>query len=121
MLGKVANGGYGDEVSRRIPTLVKGRRIGASEDDQAYAAEQLFKAAIRKGLSDPETVLKSLSPTFGAALTMAMQNSPQVYAMNQFVSQLNDQLSAQLGKSITLTSPNSTGLVPFDLDGVLAP
>ena len=50
MLGKVANGGYGDEVSRRIPTLVKGRRIGASEDDQAYAAEQLFKAAIRKGL-----------------------------------------------------------------------
>jgi len=46
---------------------------------------------------------------------MAMQNSPQVYAMNQFVSQLNDQLSAQLGKSITLTSPNATGLVPFDL------
>jgi hypothetical protein len=35
--------------------------------------------------------------------------------MNQFVAQLNEQLSAQLGKSITLTSPNSTGLVPVDL------
>jgi hypothetical protein len=115
VLGEVRNGGYGDAISRRMPALVKGRRIGSSEDDQAYAAEHLFKAAIKKGMSDPGTVLKSLSPAFGNALSMAMQNSPQVYAMNQFVQQLNDQLTAQLGKSITLTSPNSTGLVPFDL------
>lgn len=105
-----------DEISSRVSSLVKGRKIGSmSEDDQAYMAERLFKEAITKGKSDPGQVLKGLSPTFANALTMALQNSPQVYAMNQFVSQLNEQLSAQLGKSITLTSPNSTGLVPYDL------
>lgn len=105
-----------DEISSRVSSLVKGRQIGSmSEDDQAYMAERLFKDAITKGRSDPGQVLKGLAPAFGNALTMALQNSPQVYAMNQFVAQLNDQLSAQLGKSITLTSPNSTGLVPYDL------
>lgn len=98
-----------------MPELVQGRQVGSSRDDQAYAAEHLFKAAIRKGTSDPGSVLKSLSPAFGAALSLALQNSPQVAAMSQFVSQLNAQLTDQLGKSITLTSPNPTGLVPFDL------
>ena len=105
-----------DEISSRVSTLVKGRQIGSmTEDDQAYMAERLFKDAITKGAANPGQVLKGLSPTFANALTMALQNSPQTYAMNQFVSQLNEQLSAQLGKSITLTSPNSTGLVPYDL------
>jgi hypothetical protein len=105
-----------DEISSRVSALVKGRQVGSmTEDDQAYMAEHLFKAAITQGKNNPDQVLKSLSPAFGSALTMALQNSPQVYAMNQFVSQLNEQLTAQLGKSITLTSPNSTGLVPYDL------
>lgn len=105
-----------DQISSLMSSLVKGRRVGSmSEDDQAFMAEKLFKEAIIKGRSNPGDVLKGLSPAFGNALTLAMQNSPQMYAMNQFVEQLNDQLSAQLGKSITLTSPNSTGLVPYDL------
>jgi hypothetical protein len=35
--------------------------------------------------------------------------------MAQFASQIEQVFKEQLGKSITLTSPNSTGLVPFDL------
>lgn len=119
-LDSVKGGTASDAISSRMPALVKGRRIGQSEDDQAYAAEHLFKAAIRKGAADPSSVLKSLNPVFGNALSLAMQNSPQAYAMNQFAQQIESIFKEQLGKSITLTSPNSTGLVPFDLDGVLA-
>ena len=114
-LDTVRGGSYGDAVSQRFPDLVKGRKIGPSEDDQAYAAERLFKAAIQKGKDNPQAVLKSLNPVFGNALNMAMQNSPQAYAMNQFARQIEDLFKSELGKSITLTSPNSTGLVPFDL------
>lgn len=114
-LDSVKGGNYGDAISQRMPALVKGRRVGGSEDDQAYAAEHLFKAAIQRGQKDPDSVLKSLSPAFGAALNMAMRNSPQAYAMNQFASQIQDLFKTELGKSITLTSPNNTGLVPYDL------
>lgn len=119
-LENVKGGSYGDAISQRMPALVKGRRVGGSEDDQAYAAEHLFKAAIKRGSADPQSVLKSLNPVFGNALTLAMQNSPQAYAMNQFASQIEAVFKEQLGKSITLTSPNNTGLVPYDLNGVLA-
>ena len=114
-LDSVKGGTASDAISSRMPALVTGRRIGQSEDDQAYAAEHLFKAAIRKGASSPQSVLKSLNPVFGNALSLAMQNSPQAYAMNQFAQQIETIFKEQLGKSITLTSPNSTGLVPFDL------
>jgi hypothetical protein len=121
-LESVRGGSYGDAISQRMPALVKGRRVaGSTEDDQAYAAEHLFRAAIKRGRDNPDAVLKSLSPAFGAALNTAMRNSPQAYAMNQFASQIEAVFKEQLGKSITLTSPNSTGLVPYDLDGVLAP
>jgi hypothetical protein len=98
-----------------MSTLTKGRKVGASEDQQAALAENLWRGAIRKGFSDPTSVIKSLSPGFSQALNMAIAGSPQNMAMASFVEQLNAQLSAQLGKSITLTSPLSTGLVPFDL------
>lgn len=120
-LDEVKGGSYGDAITQRFPDLVKGRKIGPSGDDQAYAAERLFRAAIKKGKDDPQSVLKSLNPVFGNALTLAMQASPQAYAMNQFARQIEDLFKSELGKSITLTSPNNTGLVPFDLDGVLAP
>lgn len=112
------HGSSSDEISRAMAGLVK---PGPHADDDAYLAEHLFRKAIRDGLGNPQSVLKSVSPQFAGALNMAMANSPQMYAMNQFVSQLNQQLSAELGKNISLTSPNNTGLVPFDLDGVLAP
>lgn len=115
-LESVRGGSYGDQISQRMPTLVKGRRVaGSTEDDQAYAAESLFRSAIRKGQADPDGVLKSLSPAFSGALNLAMRNSPQAYAMNQFAQQIQDLFKSELGKSITLTSPNNTGLVPYDL------
>ena len=120
-LESVKGGNYRDAISQRMPALVKGRRVaGSTEDDQAYAAEHLFRSAIAKGQKDPDAVLKNLSPAFSTALNLAMRNSPQAYAMNQFASQIEQIFKTELGKSITLTSPNSTGLVPVDLDGVLA-
>lgn len=105
-----------DAISRAMPDLVKGRRIAAqNQEAQALLAEQLFRNEIKRGMADPESVVKGLSPAFGNALNLAIQMSPQQNAMNAFVAQLNRQLEAQLGKSFTLTSPLSSGLVPFDL------
>ena len=105
-----------DAISRAMPDLVKGRRIAAQDAEaQAILAEQLFRNEIKRGMSDPTGVIKGLSPQFGGALQLALQMSPQQNAMNAFVKNLNAQLEAQLGKSFTLTSPLSSGLVPFDL------
>lgn len=114
-MAETAHGGVADAISTRMSTLTKGRAVGSGGDDQAELAEKLFRQSIRKGASDPNAVLKGLSPQFSGALNLAINASPQSYAMNQFVSQLNQQLEAQLGKSITLGSPLSSGLVPYDL------
>lgn len=95
-----------------MPELTKGHTLGAG---QAELAEKMFRNEIKRGVSAPSEVAKGLSPQFAGALNLALAASPQSYAMNQFVAQLNSQLEAQLGKSITLTSPLSSGLVPFDL------
>jgi len=109
-----------------MPSLVKGAgycRPGGNrpldDDDQVFRrsmrAETAFRAAIRKGINEPGEVIKSLSPEFGSQFGAFMAASPQNMAMQQLVTQINSQLSDALGKSITLTSPLSTGFVPFDL------
>lgn len=112
---EAGGGGYADAVSTRMSTLTKGRAIGGDAEAQAEAAERLFRSAIKTGMSDPGKVLKSLSPQFAGALNMAINNTPQAYAMNSWVSELNRQLESALGKSITLTSPLASSLAPFDL------
>ena len=113
-------------LSDKMPTLVKGAgycRPGGNrpldDDDQVFRrsmrAEQAFRSAIRKGIETPGEVVKSLSPEFAGQFGAFMAASPQNMAMQQLVTQINSQLSDALGKSITLTSPLSTGFVPFDL------
>lgn len=97
-----------------MATLVKGRGVG-DPGDQADAAEALFRKAVHRGATEPAEVIKGLSPQFSGALNMALQANPQTAAMNQFISQLSTQISAELGKDISLTSPLSSGMVPFDL------
>jgi hypothetical protein len=118
-------------LSDKMPTLVKGAgyaRVGGnmplSDDEQIFRrsmkAEDSFRAAIKKGVNHPDEVLKGLSPDFAGQFRGFMAASPQNQAMQSLVGQLNTVLSGALGKSITLTSPLSSGFVPFDLNGVRA-
>lgn len=67
--------------------------------------------------ANPADVMKGWSPDFLAESNFqaALSAAPQNQAMAGFVGQLNQILSAELGKTISLTSPLTTGLVPYDL------
>lgn len=108
----LAPGQYSDKISTTMVDLVKGRKDAS--DDQALLAERMFRNAIDKGTTAPAEVAKGLSPQFSNALTAAFQ-SPQAMAMQRYTEELTTQLEAALGKNITLTSPLSSGLVPYDL------
>lgn len=64
---------------------------------------------------DPVAIFKSLNPSFIQEFGQYYAAQPQNQAMQALVGQLNSVLSAELGKTISLTSPLSTGLVPYDL------
>lgn len=88
---------------------------GGDGVNQADYAEKMFREAIHKGNNDPTAVLKGLSPQFSGALNLAINQGPQAASMNAFVQQLNTMLSAELGRSFSLSSPLGTGLLPYDL------
>jgi hypothetical protein len=73
--------------------------------------ETLFRDSIRKGFASPAGVISGLSPQFQWALGMAAQASP----LARFSAEIERAMQTQIGKGFTLTSPLSTGLVPFDL------
>jgi hypothetical protein len=85
---------------------------------RAMKAEKAFKAAIRQGMNDRDGVYKSMAPEFASRFGAFLANSPQNAQMAQWVGNLQEQVNSALsgiGKSITLTSPNTTGLVPYNL------
>jgi hypothetical protein len=113
-------------LSDKMPTLVKGAgyaREGGnkplSDDDEIFRrsmkAEVAFRKAIKAGIENPGDVVKGLSPEFSGQFGAFMSNSPQNLATQSMINSLNSQLSDVLGKSVTLTSPLSSGFVPFDL------
>lgn len=82
---------------------------------RAAKAEKAWTGAIRDGIQDPAKVYKSLSPAFRGQFGAFMAANPQSMMLQQFVANVNEQLTNAIGKSITLTSPLSTGLVPYNL------
>lgn len=113
-------------LSDKMPVLVKGAgycRPGGNQpltdDDQIFRrsmkAEIAFRKAIKNGIEQPDQVIKNLSPEFSGQFGAFMAASPQNTAMQSLVGQLNSQLTDLLGKSITLTSPLTSGFVPYDL------
>lgn len=113
-------------LAGKMPALVKGMgyaRPGGNtitqDDDkifqQSMRAEMALTKAVRTGLNDPQSVIKGLSPDFANQFGAFLSNTPQNYAMQSMLGQLSGQISDFIGRSITLTSPLSTGLVPFDL------
>lgn len=112
-------------LSGRMPQLVKGAgfaKIGGNEplqDDgeifkRSFEAERSLRASVKKSFSDPDAVRKSINPQFTSqfGLFLTAGANPGYGAL---VNELNSVLSAELGKNITLTSPLSSGFVPFDL------
>jgi hypothetical protein len=115
-------------LSAKLPQMVKGagllkgkRLLDDSEAlEPAFAAEKALRKAVREGIQDPGKLLKGLNPQFASEFAMfgaGLQGvgNPYGSGMAQLVGQLNQVLSAELGKDISLTSPLTSGLVPFDL------
>lgn len=115
-----------DMIASRMPSMVKGigfKNVGgvkALDDDdptiftRVEAATRALHASVKKSYKDPAAVRKSMSPEFANQFGLFLQGGPQ----NQFMQQAFNAIAqtfAELGKNITLTSPLSTGFVPFDL------
>lgn len=113
-------------VAGSMATLVKGAgyaRVGGNApltDDgeifkRSMRAEMAFTKAIKGAIADPGAVLKGMNPDFANQFGSFLSANPQTQMLNQWVGGLQAQISDAIGKNITLTTPLSTGLVPFDL------
>lgn len=108
----------------KLPQLVKGAGyIGSGNRplndeaeifSRAFDARQALLTATKQGLDNPGEVRKSLNPTFSAQFGAFLMQNPSNRWASDLVEQVNSAL-ADIGKSITLTSPLSSGFVPFDL------
>jgi len=112
-------------ISGRMPNLVKGAgfaKVGGNkplDDDgeifkRSFEAERALRTSVKNSIASPDTVRKSINPAFTSqfGLFLTEGNNPGYGAL---VGELNSVLSAELGKNITLSSPLSSGFVPFDL------
>lgn len=112
-------------ISEKMTSLVKGAgfaRIGGNmpltNDDEIFSrasrAETALRKSVKTSMADPDSVRKSLNPSFLSEFGLfAAQHQPN--GMDSLVKQLNQVLSTELGKNITLTSPLSSGILPYDL------
>jgi len=79
-----------------------------------FAAETL-KAVTRKGLGNPAKATKGFSQPLRAALNALNMFSPQAVAGSLNAAQWSKEIGGAIGKSFSLSSPLSSGFVPFDL------
>jgi hypothetical protein len=111
--------GVGYAMTDKPTTFGQGGNTALTDPDKifprAMRAEKAWNKAITTGIIAPDTVVKSLAPEFASQFGAFMMANPQNMMMSQMVANLQQQVSEALGKSITLTSPLSTGFVPFNL------
>jgi len=112
-------------ISGRMPNLVKGAgfaKVGGNApltDDseifkRSYEAERALRTSVKNSIANPDAVRKSINPAFQSQFGLfATEGSNPAYGA--LVGELNSVLSAELGKNITLSSPLTSGFVPFDL------
>lgn len=105
--------------------MVKGEgfaRIGGSKpttnraklmDNGLRVAKALRKNAETSKLQGPE-IWKSMPSSFVSEFLRAYQAQPQNHAYAQLATAIQ-QLAADVGKTVALTAPLATGLVPYDL------
>jgi len=113
-------------ISGRMPALVKGAgfaKVGGNkplDDDgeifkRSFEAERSLRASVKNSIANPDSVRKSINPAFSSQFGLFMSNAGGNSGYNGLVSEISNVLSAELGKNISLTSPLSSGFVPFDL------
>jgi hypothetical protein len=120
MVTLVKGAGYAVTDKQYASGAIAGANQPLSDPDKVFSraqrAETEFRQAIDDGYSHPADVIKSLSPEFGTRLNSAIMNSPQQLQWNMWTQQLQSQIQQFTGKNFTLTSPNATGLVPYNLN-----
>lgn len=113
-------------ISGRMPALVKGAgfaKVGGNkplDDDgeifkRSFEAERSLRASVKNSIANPDSVRKSINPAFSSQFGLFMSNAGGNSGYNGLVNEISNVLSAELGKNISLTSPLSSGFVPFDL------
>lgn len=105
--------------------MVKGEgfaRIGGNKplsnpdkimDRGLRVAKALRKNAETAKVQAPD-LWKSMAPSFMSEFLHAYQLQPQNQAYNQLAAAIQG-LAADMGKTVALTAPLATGLVPYDL------
>lgn len=116
----------GDYLMTKMLSAVKGKGFavpggnkpltdGTEIFNTAFAAKAALMDSTRRSHRNPSEVMKSLNPDFMNQFGMFALGAGLGGGMNQ--SALNDIQTAlaELGKNVTLTSPLSSGIVPYDL------
>lgn len=120
-----------DMLAQRLPNMVKGagfaqpggnRPLDDPKEilDRAFEANQSIRRATSNGLRNPHAVFKGLNPAFSQQFGMFMGASGAPGfgggggGLQDALSQVQQAL-ADLGKNVTLTSPLTSGFVPYDL------
>ncbi|GAA4626891.1 hypothetical protein GCM10023196_036990 [Actinoallomurus vinaceus] len=120
-----------DMLATRMPNAVKGfgfarpRGVQPLDDDaeifdRSFKAAQSLKGVVKQGLSNPTSVVKGLSPAFTQQFGhfMSAAGAPGFGVGGGGMAEMVKQIQAafgELGKNVTLTSPLSSGFVPYDL------
>lgn len=111
----------------KMPNLVKGAGFAQPggnkplEDhaeifSRSFEAEKAIRKSTKQGLAKPGEVTKGLNPAFASQFGLFLaQGAPGYGSGMQALTQQLQQAFADLGKNVTLTSPLSSGFVPFDL------
>ena len=98
------------------PLAVRGETTDRRTIDRMsdYAAETL-KAVTRRGITNPMKATKSFSGPLRSAINALNMFSPQAVAGQLNAAQWSKDIGGAIGKSFSLSSPLSSGFVPFDL------
>lgn len=87
--------------------------------EKARRAEKALRSAVKQGINDPESVYKSLNPSFRDEYALFLtggRSDPIITSLQAQVAELAQKVGVDAGKNFTTGSPLSTGLVPFDLE-----
>ena len=117
--------GASDMIAGRMPALVKGAgfaKIGGNQpltDDaeifkRSMDAEKSLRTAVKTAITNPDEVRKGINPAFSSQFGLFLGDN-NTSGFGGVVNEIQSVLSAELGKNITLSSPLSSGFVPYDL------
>lgn len=84
-------------------------------DRMVESSEETLSAVVRRGLGNPAKAVKGFSGPLAAAINALNLFSPQAVAGSLNAAQWSKEIGGAIGKSFSLSSPLSSGFVPFDL------